>query len=217
MISTGNDIVALKAINVARTQQENFYKKIISGSEKRLYTGQLSEKIPFAIFVWLLWSVKESAFKYMQRITPALVFSPTKIVINRVELPGHDATIKIEGQGFDNVPVYKCVIVSGGDTLYSCSIISPEFIFSVVSQDESFKNVYWSIQKIASSDPESQSGAVRILLMDRLEAVSPESNFQIDKSLHGYPIVLKDGAEISIPVSFAHHEDYIGYSFLVEK
>ncbi len=54
MISTGNDIVALKAINVARTTQENFYKKILSGSEIILYHEHISERISLATFVWLL-------------------------------------------------------------------------------------------------------------------------------------------------------------------
>ena len=67
MISTGNDIVALKAINVARTKQQKFYNKIITGSEKALYEGQFSERLPFEYFVWLAWSVKESVFKYLQR------------------------------------------------------------------------------------------------------------------------------------------------------
>ena len=72
MISTGNDIVALKAINVARTKQQNFYSKIITVSEKALYDEHFSGRLLFEHFVWLAWSVKESVFKYLQRINPDL-------------------------------------------------------------------------------------------------------------------------------------------------
>jgi len=63
MISTGNDIVAFKAINVTRTKQQNFYSKIITDSEKTLYDEQFSDRLPFEQFIWLALSVKESVFK----------------------------------------------------------------------------------------------------------------------------------------------------------
>ena len=44
MISTGNDIVALKAINVARTKQPNFYQKIFPFPKKNFIDQQFSDK-----------------------------------------------------------------------------------------------------------------------------------------------------------------------------
>jgi len=55
MTSTGNDIVALNAIAIARTKQNRFYSKILSPSEKNLYSQAGFSKIPFENFVWLLW------------------------------------------------------------------------------------------------------------------------------------------------------------------
>jgi phosphopantetheinyl transferase (holo-ACP synthase) len=217
MNSTGNDIVALKAINVARTSQENFYKKVIAGSEHTLYNEPVSEKISFATFVWLLWSVKESAYKFLQRLSPALVFSPTKFVVNWLELPARQGMVRSEGQGFDHMAAYRCAITYGGQALHSCSLITGEWIFSVVSQDESFCDIYWGIQKIASVDPDAQSRAVRELLIRRLHAFFPESNLRVGKSPVGIPIVLNDDAEIPVPVSLAHHEHYVGYSFWAKK
>ena len=43
MNSTGNDIVALKAINIARTKQPNFYRKIISAAEKAFIDQRFSD------------------------------------------------------------------------------------------------------------------------------------------------------------------------------
>jgi phosphopantetheinyl transferase (holo-ACP synthase) len=215
MISTGNDIVALKAINVARTRQSNFYQKIISVSEKALL-DQLSGRIPLEHFVWLLWSVKESAYKYLQRITPDLVFSPTRTIVDHLQLPSTNTVLTLEGCGFAKELVYKGVVTFGDYKVYSRSMISEEFIFSVVSGSNDFENTYWGIQLIGSSEPEDQSKAVRELLSDRLKALFPY-DIQIGKSPHGYPTLIKDGIEIAVPVSFAHHDRYVAYSFVLVK
>src|ERR1700761_9130738 len=114
MTSTGNDIVALKAINIARTKQPNFYSKILSVSEKDLYDQPFSDKIPFENFVWLCWSIKESAYKFLDRIVPDRVFSPTRTIVSSIELPTHLVLSEFDGQaegcGFDNKTAYKGIV-----------------------------------------------------------------------------------------------------------
>jgi phosphopantetheinyl transferase (holo-ACP synthase) len=215
MISTGNDIIALKTINIARTKQQNFYRKIISASEKDLYDHHLSDNLPFDVFVWLLWSVKESVYKYLQRITPELVFSPTKIIINQLVLPACNFVEQFEGRGFNEDSVYKGVINFGDHTLYSRSLINEEFIFSVVNCTDDFGHIRWGIRLIESSEPDVQSKAVRDFLIQTLSTSFPGSDLLVDKSPQGYPIILKDGIEISLPVSLAHHGHYVGYSIAV--
>jgi phosphopantetheinyl transferase (holo-ACP synthase) len=215
MISTGNDIIALKTINIARTRQKFFYRKIISVSEKDLYDRQLLDNLPFDVFVWLLWSVKESVYKYLQRITPELVFSPTRITITQLTLPAGNFVEQFEGRGFDDNSVYKGVINFGDHTLYSRSLISEEFIFSVVNCTDNFGHIRWGIQLIDSSEPDVQSKAVREFLLEKLTLLFPGSDLLVDKSPHGYPIILKDGLEIALPVSLAHHSHYVGYSIAV--
>ena len=216
MISTGNDIVALKAIDIARTKQPNFYKRILSVPEKELYDQQFSAKIPFENFVWLLWSVKESAYKYLQRITPELVFSPTRTIISRLELPISSTPIKLEGRDFGQGTVCKGSVAVGDHHLFFRSIITEEFIFSVVNDIEDFKNIYWGIQLAGSSEPEEQSRAVRVLLGEKLKILFPEDNLEISKSLHSYPVIIKDEIEFPVVVSLAHHDGYVGYSLRVK-
>jgi phosphopantetheinyl transferase (holo-ACP synthase) len=213
MISTGNDIVALKAINIARTKQHNFYKKIVSVSENDLYDWHLSDNISLENFVWLLWSIKESVYKYLQRITPELVFSPTKIIVSQIRLPSDNTATGLEGCDFDDETVYKGVVTFGDHTLYSRSIINEEFIFSVINDTDNFEHTCWGIQLISSSEPEHQSKAVRVFLTDRLNTLFPHNELLISKSPHGYPVILKNGTETPIPVSLAHHDHYVAYSF----
>ncbi len=219
MTSIGNDIVALRAINITRSKQFNFYSKFISKAEENIYNQQLSNGISFENFVWLLWSVKESVFKYLQRIKPDLVFSPSKICITQLRIPTQNLVMefegnKTEGRGFNDETVYKTEVAFGAHTLYSRSVISSEFIFSAVNQEDDFENINWGIQLITSSDPEYQSKDVRMLLIKRLMILFPGVELSVDKSPYGYPVLLINGTEeTAIPVSLAHHDHFVSYSF----
>ena len=215
MISAGNDIVALNAINVARTKQQNFYSKIITDSEKALYDGQFSDRLPFEQFVWLAWSIKESVFKYLQRIDPELIFSPSKIIISELAAPSDKNLLHFEGRSFDERTVYKAVVNFNPYTFCSRSIITEDFIFSVVNHINNFEKVLWGIKKIDSTDADDQSKAVRTFALAMLNTLFPDSELEIDKNRHYCPIVLKNGDEIPIPISLAHHDHWVAYSFQI--
>jgi hypothetical protein len=134
--------------------------------------------------------------------------------VAQLELPSGNSAIKFEGRGFDEEPVYKGVVIFNDAKLYFRSMISQEYIFSVVSGSDNFENTCWGIQLIGSSESADQSKAVRELLSDRLKALFPY-DIQIGKSPHGYPTLIKDGVEIPVPVSFAHHDRYVAYSFIL--
>jgi phosphopantetheinyl transferase (holo-ACP synthase) len=217
MTSTGNDIVALKAINVARTIQSNFYSKILSHAEKALYDQQFADKLALENFVWLLWSIKESAYKFLQRFTPGLVFSPTRIYVQTLEPPSQLLTAfeakEIEGSGFDDQAVYKGWVQFGAHQLYSRSLITHDRIFSAVNGENDFTNTYWGIRSIDSTEPEHQSKAVREFLINKLDGLFPDAAFKIEKSPQGIPLLFNGSIATNIPVSLAHHDRYIAYSF----
>ncbi|HEY9001495.1 MAG TPA: 4'-phosphopantetheinyl transferase superfamily protein [Mucilaginibacter sp.] len=213
MISTGNDIVALKAINVARTKQQNFYSKIITETEKALYDEQFSDRLPFEQFVWLAWSVKESVFKYLQRVNPNLVFSPSKIKLAKLVAPVAGNASNFEGRDFNSETVYRGVFDISPHTFYSRTIITDDFIFSVVNHTNNFEKVMWGIKKIESPDADDQSKAVRLFALTMLNTFFPNAELEIDKNKHSCPIILKDEIEIPVPISLTHHDHWVGYSF----
>lgn len=224
MISTGNDIVSLSARNYHCIKKPAVYLKILSTTEKSLFNDPALAEIPFENFVWLVWSLKESAYKYLQRIMPDLIFSPTKFIVQELHLPDGFVVrtfepTEREGIGFDtmdiknDVPVIKATISVATNTLYSRSFIFNELIVSVVNGDENFENTCWGIKWIAESDPESQSKAVRIFLMNRLHQLVQKDNLAISKSPHGFPIVSEGNEEMSIAVSLSHHDHLVAYSF----
>jgi len=219
MNSTGNDIVSLNAINRSRTKQPGFYSKILSASEQLLYNEPEFAAIPFEHFVWLLWSIKESAFKYLQRSNPDLIFSPTKFIVQQLQMPpGYGITnletTETEGNGFDSRANHvKGMIKVGTATLYSRSIIYKELISSVVNGNDNFENTSWGIKLISKSHPSFQSTVAREFLVDRLSRLFQMDNCVIGKSSDGFPIVLEGKKELRIPVSLSHHDRLVAYSF----
>jgi phosphopantetheinyl transferase (holo-ACP synthase) len=214
MLSAGNDIVSLNAINVTRTKQPNFYSKILTLTETALHKQPGFATISFEIFVWLLWSIKESAFKYLQRIDADILFTPVKFEASEVKipfgftLPGFDA-IDLTGIGFDDVQTINATVEFGDHILYSSSLIYQEFIATVVNDTPDFSHTYWGIKRIDNDETEVQSTEIRSFLIDNL----PDKNIIISKNPRGIPILLKDNLELPIPVSLSHHEYYIAYSF----
>jgi phosphopantetheinyl transferase (holo-ACP synthase) len=198
MISTGNDIVALTAINVVRTKQTGFYSRIISSAEHAFYQSELQNKLRFEHFVWLAWSVKESAYKYLKRFDTGLIFSPSKMRIVELE---------------QTLECFKGALHFGDQLLYSQSVINTGYIFSIVNGRADFSQTYWDIKQIESNDPASQSEVVREFLLERLDQLFMANDFQIAKSLNGWPLILNGDGELPIPISLTHHDHFVAYSF----
>lgn len=216
MLSTGNDIVSLNAINVTRTKQPNFYSKILTPTETALHQEAAFAIIPFEIFVWLLWSIKESAFKFLQRIDADILFTPVKFEVIEIDVPKEFAINEFSvrglvgnGFGYDLLPTITAILTFENKILYSNSLIYKEFIFTIVNGDKDFNNINWGVIEIDNSDIEVQSAEVRKFLIDNF----PDTNIIIGKNQQGIPVLLKDKIELSVPISLSHHEYYVAYSF----
>ncbi len=231
MISIGNDIVDLSAIDKHRTQQKAFYSKILSDKEQQLYSR--SSHLPFEIYVWLLWSAKESVYKFAKRLNPELVFSPVRIEVSEpefIELKNFqndplDGThlelsdlkfgefLNSENSGSDNISEYNYQINYQSDTYYLRSLISNTFIASIASDSPDSSKIHWGIKYIDQPDYQSQSTSVREFTLKIINEIFPgEVTFSIDKSPVGYPIILKGQVETTIKASFAHHVNYVAYA-----
>jgi phosphopantetheinyl transferase (holo-ACP synthase) len=218
---TGNDIVALKAIDVARTHLPGFYSKILTPPEKSIYDDQVKDGFPFELFVWLLWSIKESVYKFLKSGNPSLVFSPSKILIRELDYPAEfvskDLAAETERCNFDDKLSFKCIVKFGDQVLYSRSIISSEYIFSVVNGEYDFRNTYWGIKRIDSSEPAHQSEAARAFLLNKLNQFFPAEQLQITKDKNNIPFLVNSSEKMPVPVSIAHHDKYIAYSFQLDQ
>src|SRR6185312_8651869 len=162
MISAGNDIVSLAAIDVTRTNQHKFYSKILSDSEIPLYNEFSLAQIPFENFVWLLWSIKESVYKFLQRGNPNLLFTPVKFVITNLHLPADYSVpafnqLAIENARFKGIRAIKSTITFADNTLFARSVFFNEFIHTVANSVNDFENILWGVKKIDTDDSNIQS------------------------------------------------------------
>jgi phosphopantetheinyl transferase (holo-ACP synthase) len=209
VISAGNDIVALKAVDQQRTLLPAFYSKFITTAELTLHEHPA---LPFSTFVWLVWSVKESAYKYLKRGDAGLLFSPSKIIVEQLTAADDIAGDKLQNE----TPVDFCYIgvVSYGEaTLYFKTIINNDFLATVITVG----NVYWGVQRIGGTGYESQSAAVRGFILDKLSSLLPSSQLRIEKHAVGYPVIYDGSRQLDIPLSFAHHGSFVSYSFQIPK
>lgn len=221
MISIGNDIVAIDSINRQRSNDIRFHSKFITATELTLYQKPSIAVIPFESFVWLLWSVKESVYKYQKRFDPELVFSPTKIVIQHVSLPAVYTDVELTANAWEGKAgsegFYRGEVVTEACTLYFRSVINDDLVASIVNDEPTFQNVYWGIQRIDHPDYESQSRSVRRFLLNRLKSTFPQGHLSLQKSPVGYPVLLLDEKDTCVAVSLAHHELFTSYCFKLSE
>ena len=196
MISTGNDIIAFAETDNDRTSLHRFYSRIFSPREFLLYDGLTG--LSFPVFVWLMWSIKESVYKYVSRADPRLRFAPLKIPVNRLR----------QREGY-----YEGLICYGGLSLYSRSFPGEETIMTVVSEEIGFTHVRWGIQAIGGSDYSTQSALVRTFALQSLSTALPGAALRIIRTADGPPEVWDDERPLNIPLSLAHHGRYVAWSY----
>jgi phosphopantetheinyl transferase (holo-ACP synthase) len=218
MTSSGNDIVSLTGINVTRTKDPRFYSKIFSDAENQLFSGLENDILPFEHFVWMLWSVKEAAFKYLRRIDPGIMFTPVKFVVQQLQSPLNHTPAplnagEITGRDFNQMVIWDGMVSFENHALYSKTFICTGFISSVVNHSQNFDNVYWGIKQIENTDHNYQSAAVREFLIKKLQHVLGVDKLIIGKNVDDVPILLRGNEEMGVPVSLAHHECWVAYSF----
>ncbi|MEO8712265.1 MAG: 4'-phosphopantetheinyl transferase superfamily protein [Parafilimonas sp.] len=215
MISIGNDIIALERTNAARSKQEKFYSKILCRQENALFKNINSDILSIENFVWLAWSVKESVYKFYTRTNQQALFSPTKIVIQKIKAPLQQEILEfdnaqLERNSFNNETCFCCEIQFASDIFYTRTLVFDDIIFSVANNTNCFENIYWGIKNIDDDSYEAQSAAVREFTLKGLNKFLLSEELTIEKSLFGYPFISKQN---QIPLSFTHHGNYVAYSF----
>lgn len=218
MRSAGNDIVALGLVDKQRSHDSRFYSKILSPAEIAYYRQPACAGMAFDTFLWLCWSVKESAYKFLKRNQPDYVFSPSQIIVCYIGLAV--STLPVcegeHGRGYSRKENrYAGRLTAGGTVYYFHSRIFVDLITTVVSDSESFEHVYWGYGSVADTSPVSQSIAVRSLILQKLATLLPGKKLRIRKPPAGYPVVMEGESELDLPVSLAHHGGFVGYSFLL--
>ncbi|MCY2687044.1 4'-phosphopantetheinyl transferase family protein [Salinimicrobium sp. TH3] len=185
----GNDVVDLKlAGSQSNWRRKGFLRKVFSPAEQEFISTSINQDK----LVWLLWSMKEAAYKAHQRefrLPRRLNWLRQECSILEMTSGNAWGTIEIEGY------------------LYSSSSeITSEFIHTSAEKNPSsgFKNVIL----------ESSSSAVKELLITKVAEhfdVDPHE-LQLKKDTHSMPFLSRKGCIFFNRFSFSGHGRFNAYS-----
>lgn len=131
----GNDIVDLNlALKESNWKRKGYLEKIFSADERFL----ISSAIDPEIMVWLLWSMKEAAYKVYTRGTKIRTFAPAELCCNNLIIHKKTATGKVQHED---------------KTYFSNSAIEKKYIHTIAARDPAiFDNVKLKISSYYPSD-----------------------------------------------------------------
>ncbi|MDR3681621.1 MAG: 4'-phosphopantetheinyl transferase superfamily protein [Flavipsychrobacter sp.] len=213
MNSIGIDIVALHEVDIQRTVLPQFYSKIITAAELACYDAAA---MPFYQYIWLLWSVKEAAYKCASRLQPGLLFSPTRTLVSNISILATAAS-NYGPELQDDVIIAQVEV--NGLQLHTHSVVTENYIVSIACTG-SFDEVQWDVRHIDDPHPDNQSAMVRQLVIKELQEYYPQPcNIAIAKTIEGLPIIVRDDSIVddNMPLSFSHHGHYVAYAFVVPR
>jgi hypothetical protein len=113
--------------------------------------------------------------------------------------------------GYDQ-DFYSGTVIYGVHLLYFWTKINKNWIAAVVNENENFDNVCWGIQSIEDTGDSNQSQAVRTYLLKKIKLLFFSGILQAECVI-GYPVILKDTQNITIPASLVHDDHFVAYSF----
>ena len=200
----GNDVVDL---NLAKSQsnwkRKGFLEKVFTPKEQLI----ISETADSFTTVWLLWSMKESAYKIYSRQYNTRFFAPKKF---KCELNAIQNTVCINGI-----------------TYYTSSTISRENIHTLatLNKDESITTDFFRL-KNDTYDVQHNTTYENLKLAVANQFKVPVTKVNIEKDNNGIPFVkyrqgnlnlsasIKPGYVERTSISISHHGLYGAYAFV---
>ena len=188
----GNDVIDLKlAATQSNWQRKGFLNKVFTESEQNYI---LNSNNPFQI-VWLLWSMKESAYKAYIQQYPQRFFNPKKLV----------CLLKNNRKGIVrvNAKEYK-----------TNSDLTENFIHTVATfNGNNFLET--KCFKIINDNYQTQHKETYNKLRAQVSKVRKVSKniLKIKKNKMGIPKIYKKEVVLDISISLSHHGNYGAFAF----
>lgn len=189
----GNDIVDLKfASSSPNWRRDRFMGKVFSPREQEIVSDSSD---PFKT-IWLLWSMKESAYKVHVRQHSKKFLVPAKLKCNL--LSSNEGIVKIFSE------TYK-----------TNTIIDKDYIYTIALNDFSgnIKSNCFKLENTSYSTQHSNTYQNLLYAIAELENVSVTS-LEIRKDEFGTPILFRNNQVQNISFSITHHGHYGGYAIL---
>lgn len=186
----GNDVVDLKqAEKDSNWERPRFLDKVFTESEQQLiFNSEEKNKT-----VWLLWSMKEAAYKIHVREYGKRFFNPKKLECFFISFEKGRVTI-------DN------------DIYFTNSLVTENYVYAMAVSDETirFKSACFPLE---NSSYKSQSASLKKAF---LKAISKQNRFfKIKKNAVGVPQLYFKNDPFPQAFSLTHHGVYGGYAVSV--
>ena len=188
----GNDIVDLKqAAKESNWQRSRFLDKVFTKQEHHYISASRQQEL----FVWLLWSMKEAAYKAYVQQFEVRFFSPKKIA----------CTLTSNSTG----------IVSINEMTYkTTSTITEDYIYTIaiIKETDTVTNFCFEMESMAYK---VQSKTVKSQFLEHFAKTNKESlnKLSLTKNNVGIPQLFKDGIRVDLSLSFTHHGVFCGYGY----
>ena len=194
----GNDIIDLQLTGrESNWQRPGFLKKLFTSEEKALIqAGTNPETI-----VWLLWSMKESAYKIVARQEKRSFFAPKKFRCALPELK--DASCTLSG----SVAYQDCIFKTD-------SQVTPNHIHTIAWTEGSHLP-YQSVIKLQRSDHFYQRHLIYTKLIEQFAGIHRlnRQGLSIQKNELGIPQLLYKNVCLPQVISISHHGYYGSFAF----
>jgi len=188
----GNDIVDLKiAAKESNWKRPRFLNKVFTTDEQELIANASNQHQT----VWLLWSMKEAAYKIHVQQSGIRFFNPLKLACN-----------------FDSTS--NGIVTIENTTFFTTSVFSEKYIYTI-AVSKILQNYHSTCLKIDNSSAIVQSDTLKNRI---LETISKDKNLNINylhirKNEVDIPEVFFMNTKLSIHVSLTHSGNFCGYVY----
>src|SRR5688572_19100462 len=195
-------------------------EKVLSRDEQSLVAGS---DFPEHM-IWILWSVKESAFKVCNRKTGLSSFSPVSYEVHLEERSlfryMQQGQYRLQENGFKNFNMLYARVTSPSGTLLTATLVHADYVHSFAyTSAVSPEEVRWGITCIADTMPSYQSYIARLNAIEHIAVALRIERGEIDiPSGFGnsrIPLVHLNGLQAKeVQLTLAHHGHWVAHAFL---
>ena len=186
----GNDIVDLK-YSASNWKRPRFLDKVFTQNEQMLIFSSENKHQT----VWLLWSMKEAAYKIHVQQFGERFFNPKRLVCKLIS----------EDKGLVNI---------GDNSCFTTSTITEDYEHTIATLGAS-KTSMSSIFKTKMSSHYIQSDALKTALLKSISKTAqlPFQDLKIKKTTVGVPELFCDDTKLAMSFSLTHCGRFSGFAY----
>jgi len=178
----GNDLVDLQLARLqSNWQRPGYLQKICSAEEQHMI---MTAPEPNTM-LWLLWSMKESAYKVLNRNTGKREYKPSALVCSGLEVNQSETTGTVR---------------HGDDVFFVKTEISHQRIYSVAAQ------TVITFGRLTSCHMHNTAG-----YMAKFASATP--GYLLQKEISGLPVVVELQTGRNLAASVSHHGRYLAVTY----